>query len=104
MNNNLIPIIKNEDDVQTELGLVLDPNADDVYFSRLLKYLIGYYIHLGSNYTIRIKDSVTNGIVSYTTNFDDSFLKLDYILHDGSSFLILEDGSFPVFNVLSFRE
>lgn len=103
--NDLFPIrsinLKEED---IPLGLVIDPNASDRYYDRLLKYLIGYYVHLNANYNISIKDSNTKVVVNYTTNFDESFLNLEYILHDGSSFLIAEEGEFPQFNLKYYRE
>lgn len=76
LNNNLIPIITNEDDTSPKLGLCLDPDASDEYYDRLLKYLIGYYVYLNANYNISIKDSNTKVVVNYTTNFDESFFKL----------------------------
>lgn len=104
LNNNLIPIIKNEDNDSYSLGLCLDPDASDEYYDRLLKYLIGYYVNLGSNYNISIKDLNTKVVVNYTTNFDESFLNLEYISHDGSLFLIAEEGEFPEFNLKYYRE
>ena len=104
LNNNLIPIITNEDNTSSKLCVCLDPDASDEYYDRLLKYLIGYYVYLNANYNISIKDSNTKVVVNYTTNFDESFLNLEYILHDGSSFLIAEEGEFPQFNLKYYRE
>lgn len=104
LNNNLIPIITNEDNTSSKLGLCLDPDASDEYYDRLLKYLIGYYVYLNANYNISIRVFNTKVVVNYTTNFDESFLNLEYILHDGSSFLIAEEGEFPQFNLKYYRE
>lgn len=103
--NDLFPIrsinLKEED---IPLGLVIDPNASDRYYDRLLKYLIGYYAHLDSNFEISIKDSNTKVVVNYTTNFDQSFLNLDYIFNDGSLLQKAEEGEYPEFNLKYFRE
>lgn len=104
LDNNLIPIIRNEDHVKPTLGLCIDPDASDEYYDRLLKYLIGYYVHLDTNYSISVKDLKTKVVVNYTTNFDESFLNLEYILHDGTSFLIAEEGEYPEFNLKYYRE
>ena len=103
--NDLFPIrsidLKEED---IPLGLVIDPNASDRYYDRLLKYLIGYYAYLDYNFEISIKDSNTKVVVNYTTNFDQSFLNLDYIFNDGSLFQKAEEGEYPEFNLKYFRE
>ena len=104
MDKNLIPIFKNESEVNCKLALSLDPEGSNAYYDRLLKYLVGYYVHINSNYNISVKDMSTNSITTYTTNFDDSFLNLDYILHDGLQFSLSEEGEYPEFSLEHYRE
>lgn len=103
--NDLFPITSiNVDEKDINLGLVIDPNESDEYYDKLLQYLIGYYAYLDSNYNISIKDMSTKSVVNYTTNFDQTFLNLDYVFHDGGQFLKAEEGEYPEFNLKIFRD
>ena len=104
LDNSLIPLIEDDTYLTLTRGLCIDSDQSDEYYDRLLKYLLGYYVHLGRNYSIDIKDLKSNTSKNYNTNFDNSYLKLDYILHDGLWFLIGEEGEYPVFNLEYYRE